>query len=403
MYLWAMIESRPINKPSALSFDNTEIAFSHMSDSELKKAYWLFKVINVNFLVKVGPPLTNFAMKIGLPIEGIIRKTIFSHFCGGDSIQNCEATINQLANYKVGTILDYSVEGENNEKAFDETCHEIISTINRATKDHKVPFSVFKVTGLARFELLEKLHRGDQLTEKESDEWLRVQSRVDMICHAAYQAGIPVMIDAEETWIQDPIDNLTIDMMKKYNRIDPVVYNTYQIYRHDRLAFLKKNTQDAEEGNYYLGAKLVRGAYMEKERERAAEMGYVSPIQPDKAATDRDYDEAVKFCVEHLHRIAFVAGTHNEDSCKKLVALLDEHNIEGQNPKVYFSQLLGMSDNLSFNLAHANYNVVKYVPYGPVKSVLPYLFRRAQENTAIAGQMGRELGLILKEKRRRGI
>ncbi|MCO4292343.1 proline dehydrogenase family protein [Solitalea sp. MAHUQ-68] len=398
-----MIESPTINKPSALSFDNTEIAFSHMSDSELKRAYWLFKVINVNFLVKIGPPLTNFAMKIGLPIEGIIRKTIFSHFCGGESIRDCESTINQLANFKVGTILDYSVEGENNEKAFDETCHEIISTISRATKDHKVPFSVFKVTGLGRFELLEKIHRGDQLTPKESDEWLRVQSRVDMICHAAYQAGIPVMVDAEETWIQDPIDNVTIDMMKKYNRIDPIVYNTYQIYRHDRLAFLKKNTQDAEEGNYYLGAKLVRGAYMEKERERAAEMGYKSPIQPNKEATDRDYDEAVKFCIEHFHRISFVAGTHNEVSCMKLVNLLAEHNIDTKNPKVYFSQLLGMSDNLSYNLSHENYNVVKYVPYGPVKSVLPYLFRRAQENTAIAGQMGRELGLIVKEKKRRGI
>ncbi|WP_243392565.1 proline dehydrogenase family protein [Solitalea longa] len=398
-----MIESPTINKPSALSFDNTEIAFSHMSDSELKKAYWLFKVINVNFLVKVGPPLTLFALKLNLPIEGIIRKTIFSHFCGGESIKDCESTINLLAKSKVGTILDYSVEGENNEKAFDETCHEIIATINRATKDHKVPFSVFKVTGLGRLELLEKIQQRASLSARESEEWLRVRSRVDMICHAAFQAGIPVMIDAEETWIQDPIDDVTIEMMQKYNRIDPIVYITYQIYRHDRLALLKKHTQDAESGSYYLGAKLVRGAYMEKERERAAAMGYESPIQPNKEATDRDYDEAVKFCIEHLHRIAFVAGTHNETSCIKLVKLMQEHDIDSHNPKVYFSQLLGMSDNLSFNLAHEKYNVVKYVPYGPVKSVLPYLFRRAQENTAIAGQMGRELGLILKEKKRRGI
>ncbi|UKJ06643.1 proline dehydrogenase family protein [Solitalea lacus] len=397
-----MIESQPV-KSSVLSFDNTEIAFSHMSNGELKKAFWLFKVININFLVKIGPPLTNFALNIGLPIEGIIRKTIFNHFCGGESIKDCEATINQLSNYQVGTILDYSVEGEHNEKAFDETCQEIIATIGRATKDKKVPFSVFKVTGIARFDLLDKIQRGETLTSNENDEWLRVRSRVDMICHAAYQAGIPVMIDAEESWIQDTIDNLTIEMMQKYNRIDPIVYNTYQIYRHDRLAFLKKNFAEAESSNYYLGAKLVRGAYMEKERKRAAEMGYESPIQPNKSATDRDYDEAVKFCVEHLNRVAFVAGTHNEASCMKLVKLMEEHGIEAQNSKVYFSQLLGMSDNLSFNLSHEKFNVVKYVPYGPVKAVLPYLFRRAQENTAIAGQMGRELGLILKEKQRRGI
>ncbi|WP_142604634.1 proline dehydrogenase family protein [Solitalea koreensis] len=396
-----MIDDPIINKPSALSFDNTEVAFSHMSDPVLKKAYWLFKVINVNFLVKIGPPMTNFAMKIGLPITGIIRNTIFSHFCGGETIKDCESTINNLAKYRVGTILDYSVEGENSEKAFVETAHEVISTINRATKDQKVPFSVFKVTGVGRFELLEKIQKEEKLTEKEEKEWERVKTRVENICHAAYQAGIPVMIDAEESWIQDTIDYLAIDMMQKYNRIDPIVYNTYQLYRHDRLAFLKKNVQDGQKGQYAVGAKLVRGAYMEKERKRALEMGYESPIQPNKEASDRDYDDAVKFCMDNLKAVAFVAGTHNENSCMKLVNMMREQGIESKNPSVYFSQLLGMSDNLSFNLSNAGFNVTKYVPYGPVKAVLPYLFRRAQENTAIAGQMGRELGLIIKELKRR--
>jgi proline dehydrogenase len=388
---------------SSLSFEDTEVAFRHATNFELKRAYWLFRIINVNFLVKIGPPITNFAIKIGLPIKGLIKATIFKHFCGGETITECDHTIKNLFKGGVGTILDYSIEGEEDEMVFDSTRDEIIRTIERATGDKAVPITVFKVTGVGRFSLLEKLDEGVALTPVEQAEWGKVQARVFAICDRAYKNGIPVMIDAEETWIQKTIDQLAIDMMVNFNKEKPIVYNTYQMYRHDKLASIKADHDLAVAGGFILGAKIVRGAYMEKERKRAAERGYPSPIQPTKEAADKDYDAALKFCVDHIDHMAIVAGTHNEESCRLLASLLTEKQIDPQNPHVYFSQLLGMSDNLSFNLANAKYNVVKYVPYGPIKAVLPYLFRRAQENTAIAGQMSRELSLIVKEKKRRGI
>ncbi|WDF54305.1 proline dehydrogenase family protein [Mucilaginibacter sp. KACC 22063] len=384
-----------------LSFDNTEIAFRHLSNADLNRAYWLFKAINNNTLVKVGPPMTNFAMKIGLPIKGIIKSTIFKQFCGGETIAECDTVIKNLAEGGVGTILDYSVEGEDDEQVFDHTRDEIIRTIVRATGDKAVPITVFKVTGVARFGLLEKLDTGATLTVEEEKEWQKVQARVLAICEKAFTAGIPVMVDAEESWIQKTIDKLALDMMRKFNQYKAIVYNTYQIYRHDKLQSLIDDVVTAKSAGFILGAKLVRGAYMEKERKRAAEMGYPSPIQPDKAATDKDYDQALRFCTDHINKVAFVAGTHNENSSRLLTELMEQKNIPHNHPHVYFSQLLGMSDNLSFNLADADYNIAKYVPYGPVKAVLPYLFRRAQENTAIAGQMSRELSLIVKEKQRR--
>ena len=386
-----------------LSFENTEIAFRNSTNTDLKRAYWLFRMININFLVKLGPPITNFAMKIGLPIKGIIKATIFKHFCGGETINECDDTIKKLYKGGVGTILDYSVEGEDEEQVFDDTRDEIILTIKRAAGDKAVPITVFKVTGVARFSLLEKLDAGIALTTEEEAEWKKVQDRVLAICSKAFESSVPVMIDAEETWIQKTIDLLALNMMRKFNKEKIIVYNTYQLYRHDKLASLKEDHAVAVKDGFILGAKLVRGAYMEKERKRAAEMGYPSLIQPDKQSTDKDYDAALHFCVDNLDKVAFVAGTHNENSCRVLADLLNEKKVLHNHPHVYFSQLLGMSDNLSFNLADAGYNVAKYVPYGPVKSVLPYLFRRAQENTAIAGQMSRELSLILKEKRRRGI
>jgi proline dehydrogenase len=386
-----------------LSFENTEIAFRNSSNTDLKRAYWLFRMININFFVKMGPPITNFAMKIGLPIKGIIKATIFKHFCGGETINECNDTIKKLYKGGVGTILDYSVEGEDEEQIFDATRDEIILTIKRASGDKAVPITVFKVTGVGRFSLLEKLDAKTALTPKEETEWQKVQDRVLAICTKAYDSSVPVMIDAEETWIQDTIDLLALNMMRKFNKEKIIIYNTYQLYRHDKLASLKDDHAIAVKGGFILGAKLVRGAYMEKERKRAAEMGYPSLIQPDKTSTDRDYDAALHFCVDNLEYLAFVAGTHNENSCRVLADLLNEKNVLHNHPHVYFSQLLGMSDNLSFNLADAGYNVAKYVPYGPVKSVLPYLFRRAQENTAIAGQMSRELSLILNEKKRRRI
>ena len=384
-----------------LSFENTEIAFRHSSNFDLKRAYWLFRVINVNFLVKIGPPITNFAVKIGLPVKGLIKATIFQHFCGGETIAKCDKTIENLYNGNVGTILDYSIEGEDDEKVFDNTRNEIIKTIERAAVDKAVPITVFKITGVGRFDLLEKLDAGSQLNIDEETEWIKLQDRVLSICKVAYETGVPVMIDAEESWIQKTIDMLALHMMERFNKEKAIVYNTYQLYRHDKLGSIINDHKTAIEKGFILGAKLVRGAYMEKERKRAAEKGYKSPIQPDKKAADKDYDAALDYCTDHIDKIAFVAGTHNEESCRVLADLLDKKQIDHKNPHVYFSQLLGMSDNLSFNLANANYNVAKYVPYGPIKAVLPYLFRRAQENTAIAGQMSRELSLIVKEVKRR--
>jgi len=389
------------NITDQLSFENTEIAFRHSSNADLKRAYWLFRVINVNFLVKVGPPITNFAMKLHLPIKGLIKATIFKHFCGGETIRECENTIRSLAEGKVGTILDYSIEGEDDEEVFDNTRDEIIRTIKRAVKDSSIPITVFKVTGVIRFGLLEKLDAGVDLSGAEQAEWQKAQARVLAICDKAHSVGIPVMVDAEETWIQKTIDALALDMMQQFNKEKAIVYNTYQLYRHDKLQSIKDDHIAAQKSGFILGAKLVRGAYMEKERKRAEEKGYPSPIQPDKQSADRDYDAALDYCTDHIDDIAFVAGTHNEDSCRFLADLMDKKGIDHKNPHVYFSQLLGMSDNLSFNLADADYNVAKYVPYGPIKAVLPYLFRRAQENTAIAGQMSRELSLIVKEVKRR--
>lgn len=372
-----------------------------MSNADLNRAYWLFKIININFFVKVGPPITTAAIKIGLPIAPLIRATIFKQFCGGESISDCTKTINHLGKYNIGTILDYSVEGESKEEVFDATANEIILTINRAKGDAHIPFSVFKVTGIARLGLLEKLDAKAELSFDEKKEFERVKDRVRKICQTAYDANVRIFMDAEESWIQQSIDDLSLDMMRLFNKEKVIVYNTYQYYRHDRLTALKQHDAQLASERIFMGVKLVRGAYMEKERERAASMGYPSPINPDKQSTDKEYDDALTYCVENINRIAICAGTHNENSSRHLINLMAAKGIAENDERIYFSQLLGMSDNLSYNLADAGYNVAKYVPYGPVKAVLPYLFRRAQENTAIAGQMGRELGLILKEKKRR--
>lgn len=387
--------------PPQVSFDNTENAFSFRSLNEIRRAYWLFKAISYPLVVKSGSSLTELALRLNLPVKGLIRATIFRHFCGGEDIHDCAATIRRLGELGVGSILDYSVEGKESEEEFDHSCKEIISTVERASKDPNIPFSVFKVTGLARFALLEKVSNGVALTQEESSEFAKVRNRVQQICETAHRHGVRVFIDAEESWIQKAIDELATEMMEQFNRTDFVVYNTLQMYRHDRLAFLKDAHRLARENGYLLGLKLVRGAYMEKERDRAIEMGYPSPIQPDKDSCDRDYDEALSFCIHHIDRIAICAGTHSEKSSLLLTRLMAEHEIEPGDERIYFSQLLGMSDHISFNLARAGYCVAKYVPYGPVASVLPYLIRRAQENTSIAGQTGRELSLLTAELKRR--
>ncbi|MEJ7693484.1 proline dehydrogenase family protein [Daejeonella sp.] len=390
---------KPVQK--ALDFNDTEIAFRGNSNSDLERAYWLFKIISVRLLTKIGPPMSNFAMAIGLPIKPLIKATIFEHFCGGETIEECESTISQLDKGGVGSILDYSVEGEDEEKVFDETCAEIMRTVTRADGDKRIPLTVFKVTGLGRFELIAKKDAKETLNEEETAEFQRISNRINQICSLAHERSVRVMIDAEESWIQDSIDQLALEMMRRYNQNNPIVYNTYQLYRINVLEGLRQDTKIAFTEGFILGAKLVRGAYMQKERKRAEEKGYPSPINATKEETDAHYNDGLRFCVNHLNTIAFVAGTHNEESCRLLAELLDSKKIKHNHDHVYFSQLLGMSDNLSFNLAEAGYNVAKYVPYGPVKAVMPYLFRRAEENTSVAGQMGRELKLIVKEKKRR--
>jgi proline dehydrogenase len=392
-----LTDSMPAKK--MISFENTEIAFKNKTDKELKKAHWLFKIVASPFMVKMGRIFAKPSLYIGF--KPLFKSTIFKQFCGGESIAECEKVIEQLGKYNVGTILDYSVEGETNEENLDHTKKEIIRTTQKARGNKNIPFCVFKVTGVVRFEILEKVSAEVKLTGEEEAEWDRGKKRVEEICYAAAESKTPIFIDAEESWIQKAIDDMANEMMKRINKDDVIIFNTYQMYRHDRLAYLKHDVELAKAVGYKVGAKLVRGAYMEKERKRAGEKGYPSPIQPDKNASDHDYDAALEYCVKHAETVSICAGSHNEKSSLKLIELMAENNIAPGDKRIYFAQLLGMSDHISYNLADAGYNVAKYVPYGPVKEVLPYLIRRAQENTSVKGQTGRELGLIIKERARR--
>ncbi len=382
-------------------FDNTDIAFRYRSNGELKQARFLFKSMASPLVTKLGIWATNFAMGLHLPINGLIKKTIFKQFCGGESLDEAAATANTLARYHVGVILDYGVEGKETEQDFDKAVPEFIKAIQYAASQKNIPFISLKVTGFARFALLEKINEHKPLTEQEQAEWQRVFKRVDDICSAAAKHNVMVLIDAEETWIVEPVNDLTDAMMKKFNKTKAFIYNTYQLYCHGTLPFLRDCILKAQSEGYILGAKLVRGAYMEKERKRAAQLNYPDPIQPDKASTDRDYDEAVILCLQNLDKLNLFIGTHNEKSCMLGAQYMEEHNIPANSMAVWFSQLYGMSDNISFNLANSGYNVAKYLPYGPIKDVIPYLMRRAQENTSVAGQTGRELSLINKEIQRR--
>ena len=403
---------------NGVSFENTENAFAYKSDAELKKARFLFHSMGNAFLVKWGIRLTPLAMRLKLPIKGLIRKTIFSQFVGGETLEQTAPVARKLAAYNVQAILDYGVEGGNNgEEGFDHACEEFIRVINYASSQPNIPFISIKVTGFARFELLEKLDhsldlsRGSLMkryaaalegfTETESAEWERVRGRMLKICSRAAEKNIAVLVDAEETWIQDPVDVLSIQMMQSFNKGKVIVYNTVQLYRHDRLSFLKDMLEAAELKDFVLGVKLVRGAYMEKERARALEKKYPSPIQPDKEATDRDYDEAVAFCIDHIDHIACIVASHNDYSNLHATELLKEKGIALSHPHIHFSQLYGMSDHITFNLAKAGCSVSKYLPFGPIEDVIPYLMRRAEENSSLSGQTGRELALINDEIRRR--
>ena len=403
---------------SSISFDNTEVAFAHQSDGDLKGANLLFSSMQFPALVKLGTRFTPWIINSGLPVKGLIRKTIFKQFVGGETLEETSEVAKKLARSKVQVILDYGVEGKEGEQAFDHACDEFIRVIEYAATQPNIPFMSVKVTGFARFALLEKLdalmHASEsdaliirfdnalqQLTDEEKSEWNGVYEHMKKVCRTAGDKGIGVLIDAEESWIQDPVDAVTMMVMDEMNKEKAVVYNTLQMYRHDRLQFLKKSFAAAEERGFILGAKLVRGAYMEKERKRAEEKGYASPIQATKAATDKDYNEAIQFCISHIDKVAVVIATHNEQSNLLGVQLMEENGLALNSKRIHFSQLYGMSDNITFNLANAGCSVSKYLPFGPIKDVIPYLMRRAQENTSVGGQTSRELGLIKKELERR--
>ena len=405
--------------PGSLSFDNTENAFEYKSDKELKKAAFLFSSMGYSSLVKIGTRLTPWLIRSGLPIKGMIRNTIFAQFVGGETLAQTASVARKLGEYHVQVILDYGVEGgEEGEEGYDHACGEFIRVIDYAATQPNIPLMSIKVTGIARFGLLEKLDHTmgesgplmkryvtalESLTPAEKEEWTRVNERMLRICRAAESKKVGVLVDAEETWIQDPVDVLTILMMEQFNKGEITVYNTIQLYRHDRLTFLKDSHEAAVQRNFILGAKLVRGAYMEKERKRAIAENYTSPIQPDKDTTDKDYNMALEFSIDHLDRIALIVASHNEYSNLYAVELLQRKGLPLNHSHIHFSQLYGMSDNITFNLAKAGCAVSKYLPFGPIKDVIPYLMRRAQENSSMSGQTGRELGLIKKELKRRGL
>ena len=405
-------ERTPNQAGNLPDFENTEQAFAHLNSRQLKKALVLFRTVGNPTLVKLGKVLMNLALALRIPVAWAIRPTVYSHFCGGETIAGCESTISSLASSDVKTILDYSAEGKDSEAEWDRTQAEIMRAIQATEGDDRHAFSVFKVSGLASTRLLEKVGATLQplakiesvitgLSHHEKEAWKRVQARFYGLCEHSARVGKPVFIDAEESWIQPTIDAMAESAMRRWNGEKTIVYNTVQLYRTDRLDYLKKLTEAAKTEGFKVGVKLVRGAYMEKERERALSLGYPSPIQRDKDATDRDFDAALEWCVAHLDHVSLCAGSHNENSNALLCRNMDKLGIARDDKRVWFAQLLGMSDPVSFNLACANYQVAKYVPYGPIAETIPYLIRRAEENTSVAGQTSRELELIRREKDRR--
>ena len=383
-------------------FDNTEIAFSLKTYSELERAFFLFKMIQNQPMVRIGTAVTNFALKAHLPVEGLIRATVFDHFCGGTNEEDCLPTIDKLYTKGVSSVLDYSVEGKEEESEFDETVTKILKVINFGKENKAIPFAVFKPTGFGRFAIFQKVTEKITLTAIEKAEWQRVIVRFNTVCKAAFKNNVPLLIDAEESWMQGAADHLIEEMMESYNKEKAIVFNTLQMYRHDRLDYLKGLAERAREKGFHIGMKVVRGAYMEKERDRAQEKGYESPICSDKQATDINYDAAIVYMMEHPNMGLF-AGTHNEESTYLVMDLAKKHQIKKEDKRLWFGQLYGMSDNISFNLSEAGYNVAKYLPFGPVRDVMPYLIRRAEENTSVAGQTSRELNLISTERKRRKI
>ena len=381
-------------------FNNTEVAFSLKSDTELDRAYFLFKMIQSEPLVRIGTAITNFALKAHMPVEHLIRASVFDHFCGGVTEEDCLPVIAKMYTKNVHAILDYSVEGKEEESQFNLALEKTLQNIDFAHEKQSIPFAVFKPTGFGRLSLYQKVTEKKTLTESEQNEWNNVIERYDTVCKAAHDKDVPLLIDAEESWMQGAADDLIEKMMSIYNKDKAIVYGTLQMYRWDRLPYLKELHQRAQEKEFYVGMKLVRGAYMEKERERAEEKGYPSPICKDKDETDKNYDEAVAYMMNN-QKLALYAGTHNEESTYKLMKLAEKLAIAKNDMRLWFGQLYGMSDHITYNLAAQGYNVSKYLPYGPVRDVMPYLIRRAEENTSVSGQTSRELSLLKTERKRR--
>lgn len=382
-------------------FNNTEVAFSLKSDTELDRAYFLFKLIASQPLVRIGTAVTNFAIKAHLPVEGLIRATVFDHFCGGVNELDCLSVVDKMYTKGVSSVLDYSVEGKEEEAQFDAALEMTLKTIEFAKERQAIPFAVFKPTGFGRLDLYTKVGEKSTLTSAEQSEWDNVKIRFEKVCKTAHEKDVALLIDAEESWMQDAADDLVEEMMCKYNKEKVIVFSTLQMYRWDRLDYLKSLHERAKTKGFYIGMKLVRGAYMEKENKRAEEFGYPSPICASKQATDDNYNAAVDYMMQHIDKMAIFAGTHNEESSYKLLQMLKANNIEINDHRIWFGQLYGMSDNISYNLASNGYNVAKYLPFGPVRDVMPYLIRRAEENTSVAGQTSRELNLLKTERERR--
>ena len=384
-------------------FEDTETAFALKTDSELERAYFLFKLIANEPLVRIGTAVTNFAIKAHLPVEGLIRATVFDHFCGGVNEDDCMPVVDKMWESGVYSVLDYSVEGKQSEDPLDNALAKTLELLDFVKEKTAMPFAVFKPTGYGRFDLYQKLSEGKELNKAEKAEWGRVIARFEATCKKAHELDVSLLIDAEESWMQEAADQLVEDMMRKYNKEKAIVFNTLQMYRWDRMDYLKGLHERADKEGFKIGIKVVRGAYLEKENLRAEEMGYPTPMCKDKKATDENFDECIEYILDHLDTIALFSGTHNEESNYKLMELMEAKGIAKDDERIGFGQLYGMSDHISFNLAKQGYNVAKYVPFGPVKDVMPYLIRRAEENTSVAGQTSRELELIKKEKKRRGI
>lgn len=382
-------------------FNDTQVAFALKTDTELERAYFLFKMIDNEPLVRIGTAVTNFALKAHLPVESLIRVTVFDHFCGGTTEVDCLSIVDKMFTKGVSSVLDYSVEGKEEEEQFDAALQMTLKTIEFAKERKAIPFAVFKPTGLGRFNLYEKIGEKQPLTLEEQNEWNRVVARFDLICKTAHDKDVALLIDAEESWMQDAADELVTDMMRKYNKKKAIVFNTLQLYRCDRLDYLKKLHNQAKVEGFYIGMKIVRGAYMEKENSRAEEMGYPTPICESKEATDINYDLTMEYMMDNLDIMSIFAGTHNESSSYKLIEMMESRGISKNDNRIWFGQLYGMSDNISYNLAKYGFNVAKYLPFGPVRDVMPYLIRRAEENTSVAGQTSRELNLLKTERQRR--